>query len=214
MMATVDRSIFRKRALDKYMQRKELHVILRLVSPRMFLFLWVLLLLSVGAGAIVWSIQQPIIVQGKGVVVQPKTANGKIGKTIVVLIIIPPDQQANLKVGQPVSINIAAANITFNSTIQTIENGVMSPAAITTQLNLPIPLAQTLSGPSIVALAPVEPMSLAQTYLGSQCQAQIQIGTQSALSILPGINTIPSYMSTVQQFFTNLIQTVHNLFKQ
>ena len=51
-MASVDRSIFRKRALDKYMQRQELHVILRLVSPRMFVFLWALLLLSIGAGAL------------------------------------------------------------------------------------------------------------------------------------------------------------------
>lgn len=212
-MATVDRSIFRKRALDKYMQKQELHVILRLVSPRMFMFLWVLLLLAFGAGALVWSIQQPVTIQGKGVVVQPKAANGKNGKAIVVLIIIPPDQQANLKVGQPVSINISSANITFTSTIQTVEDGVMSPAAITTQLNLPISLAQTLSGPSIVALAPVEPMSLAQTYLGSQCQAQVQIGTQSALSVLPGINTIPVYMSNIHQFFAHLAQTIHNLLK-
>ena len=43
-MATVDRSIFRKRAVEKYMQRQEMHVVLRLVSPRMFLFLWLLLL--------------------------------------------------------------------------------------------------------------------------------------------------------------------------
>ena len=213
-MATVDRSIFRKRALDKYMQRQELHVILRLVSPRMFLFLWALLLLAFGAGALVWSIQEPVTIQGKGVVVQPKAANGKTGKAIVVLIIIPPDQQANLKVGQPVSINISSANITFNSTIQTVEDGVMSPAAITTQLNLPIPLAQTLSGPSVVALAQVEPMSLAQTYLGSQCQAQVQIGTQSALSVLPGSNTIPSYVSKIHQFFANLAQTIHNLLKR
>ena len=66
-MASVDRSIFRKRALDKYMQRQELHVILRLVSPRMFVFLWALLLLSIGAGALVWSIQEPVVIQGKGV---------------------------------------------------------------------------------------------------------------------------------------------------
>ena len=213
-MASVDRSIFRKRALDKYMQRRELHVILRLVSPRMFVFLWALLLLFLGAGALVWSIQEPVIVQGKGVVVQPKAANGKIGKTIVVLIILPPDQQANLKVGQPVTITITSANITFTSTIQNVEAGVMSPAAITTQLNLPIPLAQTLSGPSVVALAPVEPMSLAQTYLGSQCQAQIQIGTQSALSILPGINNIPGYISTLQRLFNTTVQHIQTIFKQ
>lgn len=213
-MASVDRSIFRKRALDKYMQRQELHVILRLVSPRMFVFLWALLLLSIGAGTLVWSIQEPVIIQGKGVVVQPKAANGKNGTAIVVLIILPPAQQANLKVGQSVSITITSANITFTSTIQNVEAGVMSPAAITTQLNLPIPLAQTLSGPSVVALAPVEPMSSAQTYLGSQCQAQVQIGTQSALSILPGINTIPGDISTLHQLFNTIVQNIHTVLKR
>ena len=212
-MATVDRSIFRERAVEKYMQRKEKNVVLRLVSPRMFVFLWLLLLLAVGAGALVWSIQEPIVVQGKGVVVQPKTANGKTGQTIVVLMLLPPDQQANLKAGQPVSINITSANITFNSTIQNVEDGVMSPAAITTQLNLPVQLTQTLSGPSVVAVAPVEPMSLAKTYLGSQCQTQVQIGTQSVLSILPGFNNIPAYINTLQQFFNNAVQNVQNLFK-
>jgi hypothetical protein len=212
-MATVDRSIFRKRALDKYMQRQEQNVVLQLVSPRMFVFLWALLLLAVGAGYLVWSIQEPIVVQGKGVVVQPKTANGKTGQAIVVMILLPPDQQANLKVGQPISINITSANITFTSTVQTIEAGVMSPAAITTQLNLPVQLTQTLSGPSVVAVAPVEPMSLAKTYLGSQCEAQVQIGTQSVLSVLPGYNSISAYWNVLQQFFDTSVQKVQNIFK-
>ncbi|MBV9390769.1 MAG: hypothetical protein JO011_13600 [Ktedonobacteraceae bacterium] len=209
-MATVDRSIFRKRAIEKYMQRQEMHVVLRLVSPRMFVCLWALLLLAVCAGALVWSIQEPILVQGKGVVVQPKTNKGKTAQKIVVLLLLPPDQLANLKAGQPVSITIASANITFNSSIQNVEDGVMSPAAVTTQLNLPVQLTQTLSGPSIVAVAPVEPMSLAKTYLGSQCQAQVQIGTQSALSILPGFNNLPEYIDALHQIFDSITQTIHN----
>jgi len=210
-MAALDRSIFRKRAIEKYMQRREMHVILRLVSPRMFVFLWMLLLLSVGAGVLVWSIQEPIVVQGKGVVVQQKDKNVKTGQRIVVLLLLPPDQQANLKVGQAVTISIASTNISFNSTIENIEAGVMSPAAISTQLNLQLPLAQTISGPSIVATTSVEPMSLAQTYLGSQCQAQVQIGSQSALSLLPGVSNLPRYISDLLNFFANLPQNFKNL---
>lgn len=210
-MATVDRSIFRKRAVEKYMQRQEMHVVLRLVSPRMFVFMWMLLLLAVGAGTLVWSIQEPILVQGKGVVVQPKAANGKVGQAIVVLLLLPPDQQANFKTGEPVTITIASSNITFNSTIQNVEAGVMSPAAVTTQLNLPVQLTQTLSGPSVVATAPVQPMSLAKTYLGSQCQVRVQIGMQSVLAILPGFNAIPQYTTPVIQFFNGLIQQIQNI---
>lgn len=215
-MAVLDRSIFRQRAIDKYMQRREINVILRLVSPRMFTFLWILLLLTVAAGGLVWSIQEPITVQGKGIVAMPKTAAGTKAQGIVVLLLFSPDQQANLKVGLPVTINIATptATITFNTSIRTIETGVMSPVAINTQLNLQQTLAPTISGPSIVAIAPVEPMSLAQTYLGSQVQAQVQIGSQSALSMLPGYSTVLQFFNTLPGNLNSLWQNISHLFNR
>lgn len=177
---------------------------MRLVSPRVLLSLWLLLLLAVGGGVLVWSIQEPVLVQGKGLVVQGKAMQGKNMQGIIVLLLFPPDQQANLKVGQPVSINITTANITFNSTIQTIEAGVMSPETISTQINSRLPLAMTISGPSVVAIAPVEPMSLAQTYLGSQSQVQVQVGMRSVLSLLPGYDTIAQFFGTIRGFIGNI----------
>lgn len=212
-MAGIDRSIFRQRAIDKYVQRRELHVILRLVSPPMFVFLWVLLLLTVCAGVLVWSIQQPILVQGKGVVVQQKMNNTQ---RVIVLLLLPPDQQANLKVGQPVSVTIASTGMTFKSSIETVEDGVMSPAAISTQVNLQLPLAPTIAGPSIVAIAPVQPTSQASTYVGSQCQVQVQIGSQSALSLLPGFNNVPQILNNfhIPAIFNGVAQNFNKIFKR
>ena len=185
------------------MQRQEEHVVLRLVSPRMFLSLWLLLLLAVSGGVLVWSIQVPVMVQGKGLVVQPEAKDGKNAQAGTVLLFFSPDQQANVKAGQPVRITITSANITFNSTIQTIEAGVMSPEEISTQFNSRLPLVQTLSGPSVVAIAPVEPMSVIQTYLGSQCQVQVQIGSRSALSLLPGYSNVTN---TIDRFVKRIWQ--------
>jgi hypothetical protein len=212
-MAALDRSIFRERAIEKYRQRRELNVILRLVSPPMFMFLWMLLLLAVCAGVLVWSIQEPILVQGKGLVVQQKVNNKQ---RVIVLLLLPPAQQANLKVGQPVSITINSTNTTFNSSIETIEDGVMSPAAISTQVNLQIPLAPTISGPSVVAIAPVEPMSLAPTYVGSQCQVQVEIGSQSALSLVPGFNDIAKFFNNtnIPKIFNGVVQNLNALLKR
>lgn len=211
-MASSNRSIFRERAIEKYVQKQELNVVLRLVSPPIYKFLWALLLLSVCAGALVWSIQEPVIAQGKGIVVQQKATTAKNGQNIVVLLLLPTDQQGNVKVGQPVTVSIATSNITFHTTITSVEAGVMSPAAISTQINLQISQAQILSGPAIVALAPVEPMSLAMAYLGSQCQVQVQVGTESALSMLPGTDTLPQRISSIIttakgyfQYFTHLL---------
>jgi len=205
-MAGIDRSIFRERAIEKYMRRREIHVILRLVSPPMFIFLWVLLLLAIVGGVLIGLIQVPQLVQGKGIVVQvQQKVNNKATQEIVVLLLLSPDQQENIEAGQPVSINIATANITFNSTIGTVQKTVMSPMDIRTQYNVPAALAQTISGPSVVASATVQPASLAKTYLGSQCTVQVKIGSQSALSLVPGVETVPQYLDVAHKFFNNLI---------
>jgi hypothetical protein len=205
-MAVLDRSIFRERAVEKHIQKRERHVILRLVSPPMFVFLWVLLALSVTGGSLVWTIQEPVVVQGKGVVVEQNAANPKTARKIIVLLLLPTNQQANLKVGQPVRIMIGS-NIIFNSTIDQVEKDVMSPTAISSKYTAQAaPLAQTLSGPSVVATAAVEPMSQAQTYLGSQCQAQIQIGSESIVTMLPGVDNLSPLFSTIPQQW-------HRLFK-
>ncbi len=208
-MASLDSSIFRKRAIEKYMRRKEMHVILRLVSPPMFLFLWVLLLLAVCGGVLVALIQVPVLAPGKGIVVQQvmqqKVNTKQNAQQIIVLLLLSPDQQKNLKAGQPVSISIMAANITFNSTVENVQPMVMSPTDIRNQYNLSVPLAQTISGPSMVASATVQPASLAKTYLGSECDVQVKIGSQSVLSLVPGIDNFSGYLANARKFFNNLL---------
>ncbi len=185
------------------MRKQEKHVVLRLVSPRMFFSLWLLIILAISGGALVWSIQEPVLIQGKGLVVQTKTT-GKTAPKIVVLLLFSPDQQSSLKAGQPVTITITNASMTFTSSIQTVEAGVMSPAAIGTQINVQLPLVQTLSGPAVVALAPVEPTAQAQTYLGSQCQVEVQIGSRSALSLLPGYSNADQLFRTARSFVQHI----------
>jgi hypothetical protein len=207
-MAALDQSIFRQRAVEKHIQKRERHVILRLVSPPMFVFLWALLVLSIAGGVLVWTIQEPVVVQGKGVVVQQNAANTKTAQKIIVLLLLPTDQQAKLKVGQPVRITIGS-NIIFNSTINQVENDVMSPTAISSKYTAQAaPLAQTLAGPAVVATAAVEPMSQAQTYLGSQCQAQIQIGSESIVSMLPGSDNVSPLFSQWSTFITQQWQRI------
>ncbi len=183
-MASLENSIFRKDALEKYFQKRERDKILRLVSPPMFVFLWILLLFSLGVSVLAWTLQEPITIQGEGVVVQQGAGTGKAEQKIMVVLLLPPDQQEYVKVGQPVRIAITSSNITFNSIIGQVAPGIMSPVAINAMLNAQgVSLAQSLSGPALVAAAPVEPESEAQTYLlGSRCQIRVQIGSRSALS--------------------------------
>ncbi len=87
----------------------------------------------------------------------------------------------------------------------------MSPTDIRTQFNVAAPLSQAISGPSVVAIAPVQPASLGHTYLGSQCESQVKIGSQSALTFVPVLNNFPSYLNNVRNTFDAIRKEVSNL---
>ena len=77
-MPTLDRSIFRERAIEKYMRRQEINVVLRLVSPRVSIFLWALCLLFFAAGVLAWSIQTPVVASGQGLVIQQNANKSRV----------------------------------------------------------------------------------------------------------------------------------------
>ena len=198
-MTDPTRSIFRQRAIAKYVQRQERQVMLRQISPPVFGFLWLLLLLLVGAGVFVWSMQVPLFIQSKGIVVQQKAKQGKGQQTTVVLLLLPPDQQAKLKVGQPVRVMIASTTVTFTGVIEHIEAGAMSPAAINAQFHVQIPQAQASSGPYIVATVPVGSATQTQVHPGSICQAQVQTGSANVFSLLPGFSNFPKLFNAISR---------------
>src|SRR5579885_2489792 len=177
-MTDPTRSIFRQRAIAKYVQRQERQVMLRQISPPVFGFLWLLLLLLVGAGVFVWSMQVPLFIQSKGIVVQ---------------------QKAKLKVGQPVRVMIASTTVTFTGVIEHIEAGAMSPAAINAQFHVQIPQTQASSGPYIVATVPVGSATQTQVHPGSICQAQVQTGSANVFSLLPGFSNFPKLFNAISR---------------
>lgn len=212
-MPALDRSIFRERAIEKYMRRQEINVVLRLVSPRVSVFLWALCLLFFAAGVLAWSIQTPVVASGQGLVIQ-QNAN-RVNQTVV-LLLLPTNQLPNLRVGQSVSVTINAMSASFNSTIQNIEPAVMSPNDIKTKFNVPASLSQVITGPFAVAIANVVPASQASTYLGSESQVTVQVGSESALSMLPGVgdtlNNVENKITSMP-VFSNLLNKVNSLIK-
>src|SRR6266568_1665751 len=212
-MPALDRSIFRERAIEKYMRRQEINVVLRLVSPRVSVFLWALCLLFFAVGVLAWSIQTPVVASGQGIVIQ-QNAN-RVNQTVV-LLLLPTNQLPNLRVGQSVSVTINAMSASFNSTIQNVEPKVMSPNDIRTQFKVPASLAQVVTGPFAVAIANVVPASQAATYLGSESQVTVQVGSESALSMLPVVgdtlNNVENKI-TSSPVFSNLLNKINSLIK-
>ena len=68
-MNQANRSIFRKEAIEEYIHEQENKVLLKFVSPRLFLCLWVILGLLSGLGVWLCFAEVPILVSGRGMII-------------------------------------------------------------------------------------------------------------------------------------------------
>jgi hypothetical protein len=193
MMAAWERSIFREQAIKKYIQRQEQSVLLRVISPPAFVFLWILLLLFLGMGILIWSVQVPITVAGQGVVSEGGTEGetaGQEGQEVVAVLFLPPGQQAGLRVGQLANVSIGTSQISLTGIIEHVATDLISPSEARTRFKLQGEFAQLITGPSVMVTIRIGPASSAHIYVGSLCSAQMQVGSQNVLSLLPGLQQI------------------------
>lgn len=198
-MAFSERSIFRESAIKKYLQRQEQGVLLRVISPPAFALLWIVLLLLLGASVLAWAIEVPISAIGQGVIVQQTadggttdgtTAAGQNVQEVVAALFFSPDQQGSLHQGQSVTMNVGLTSSSLTGSIARVETGVISPQEARQRFNLQGALTQVVTGPSVLVLVDIGPVSSAHGYVGSVCAAQVRIGSQRVLSLLPGFKQL------------------------
>lgn len=178
-----NRAIFRESAIQRYIQRRDKDVLPRLVRPRFFLFLWILLVLVLLAGILIWSIRIPVYTAAPGVL-RPDETTGQLQ----VLLFVSADQQSFVHVGQTVQLQIGASGPQLHLTITSVTSQVLSPAQIRATYALNNPLGLVVSQPAVVALVTIQAGSSLQGYAGSLVSAEIQVSTRSALSLVPGLN--------------------------
>jgi hypothetical protein len=97
----------------------------------------------------------------------------------------PPAQAQNLHKGAPIHMSIGLSGQQVSSQITSIEPGVMSPAALRLLFHLEnasLPVNQ----PSTVVLVKLD-TAFAAAYAGSTLTANVQVGSQSLISLLPGV---------------------------
>lgn len=178
-MAMSKRGIFRNKALKYYQQSQERDILPRFVAPPVFLFLWILLGLLLASTVLAWLARVPTSVTGSGVVLDQKQAPSNASGAVAALF-LPATSSGLVRPGQPVQVQIGA-DVPLTTTILTVEPGVKSPSEIRATY------AQVIAEPSVVVLIGLGPGISAQVYAGSLLQAQVQVGSQRILSLLPGI---------------------------
>ncbi|WP_151755110.1 hypothetical protein [Dictyobacter vulcani] len=183
------RSIFREKAVERYQQKHEQGVLLHVAYPPALIFFWIFLLALFGAAGFALSIQVPVVIQGQGIIVEQKVA-GQSAKTAVAELFFSPHQRAGLHPGQAVVVNIGSTPTRVTGIVEQVDATLISPDQARSRYKLQGGLAQVIVEPSFTVTISIGSAASSSVYAGSLCSAQIQTGSQSVLSLLPGFNQL------------------------
>jgi len=186
-MTTSKRTIYRRSAVQHYLQRRERDVLPRFVSPPIFFFLWVLLGLLLMAGALAWFSRLPVQAFGVGIIIEPEKAS----EGAVVLVFAPADQRAKLRPGQTVHLQLSPKE-QISSQVASVEPGITSPAEARQRYGLKDGLALAITKPSAVFKVKLAPDFSLHNYAGSVLPVEVETGSRRLISLLPGLASLSS----------------------
>lgn len=175
-MTNSPRSIFREDAVRRYLEGREKSILPRLVSPRTFIYLWLLLGLLSVSSFIAWFTKVPMYASGKAIVVRLSN------QRIVVATFFEPQHLSSLRKTKKLFLNFDARS-ELTTAILAVEPEIISPDTIQKRFAL-----KQIARPSAVAIAQLKPIPEnlpATAYLGSVGHAKAEVGSQRIISLLP-----------------------------
>lgn len=184
MISEPKSAIFRKEAVERYLQNREKSILPRFVAPSTFLFLWGLLILFLGALLLAWVGQVPVYVAAPGVVLDPGRSGSGNSDEAIALLFVPYSPSLHLYVGQVVQVQLGEAGTQVTGRLQAIDQHVLSPAQIHQRYQLGI------NSPSLALHVALQTHLSGQLYAGSAVLAQVQIGSHRLFSLFPVVDTL------------------------
>lgn len=190
-MKPEQKSIFREKARQLYLQHKQKLVVLRLVQPKLFPYFWAFLALLLALAFLAWNTQVPVLYSGLGFVLEEAE-----GGRMKILALLPPETQARIAPGQPLTVRERGKRQTplLVLEIQRVEAEILSPDAIRRTFSLDPALGGQIEGPAVVASSPVDAAAQQRVdfhrYAGSTMSVEVQVGTRRVLGLVPGLRTL------------------------
>lgn len=184
-------SIFRAAAVRRYMQGREESVFPRLVSPRTFAYLWILLGLLVGSGLVAWFAQVPVYASGQAIVADQDDGFRYTDDEVVLVAFLPPEYCP--QVGQNLLLQFDATGERLSREIIAIEPRISSPNAARERFGLEGNTALAITRPAIVVIARFEPLPTdlpTLAYVGSVYRVDVKIRSRRVISLLPLIGQL------------------------
>jgi hypothetical protein len=187
-MEDAGRPIFRADAVRRYIDSREESVLPRLVSPRIFVFLWLLFGLLAAGGFVAWLAHVPVYASGPGVVVDWTSNASPNPDGVGVVAFVPPEHLPRLRAGQPLFLELGDGRERVRTPIVAVEPTVISPEAARRRFALGAAAAPQITQPAAAAIArwTAPPTGLAaSSYVGSVYHADIEVGSQRVISLVP-----------------------------
>ncbi|PSB45904.1 hypothetical protein, partial [Chamaesiphon polymorphus] len=189
-----NRSIFRSDAIRRYAASREEVVLPRWISPSSFLYLWLLLGSLFGGIFLAWYAKVPVFATGKATIVRlpARTSGGR--EEVVIAAFFPARTRSQLQPHQPLRLHFEGiSSLDRSSGLRlTAKPEIRSPEDIRTQFGLATSTALQIDRPVVMAIVPLDPAVLdlpTTAYIGSTGTAEIVVGSQRLLSLLPWIGS-------------------------
>jgi hypothetical protein len=184
------RSIYRDKAIQKYIEKREKDILPHFVAPPVFLFLWILLGLLLAAGILAWFAQVPTYLAGSGIILEQQSSTTSGPREATALIFFPAASVSQLRAGLPVQVQLGSTGPALTTKIDQVEPGILSPSAARTHYALNGSVSQLITQPVVAVEAKLGSPISDQMYAGSVVSAQVQVGSQRVLSLLPGFEQL------------------------
>ena len=175
-------SIFRKEAVEKYLQNREKTILPRFVAPPVFLFCWCLLAIFLCTGLLTWFGEVPVYVAGEGMVLNPAVPSSGDSAGARALIFVPYSSALQLHAGQRVQLQFAGQASQLTSTVQIADRTLLSPQEVRQRYQF------VISQPSVAITVDLGSHFSARVYAGSVVLAQVEVGSRRLLSLLVGFD--------------------------
>ncbi len=179
-------TIFRPEALRRHLSRRDQAVFPKLASPRIFMFLWLLLGFLLTGAFLVWLTRVPVYAAARAVVVPKQTSNPQEGRDVVMLVFSAPQNLSLLKVGQKVFIKTTEGTEQMRGSLFAVEPQVLSVQAVRDRYEVDI--ASQVQGATAVAMARFEKLPedpLLSNYPSGHYPVKIEVGTNRAVTFFP-----------------------------
>jgi hypothetical protein len=173
------RRIFRDSALEAYRRRTNKDVVPRLVTGPIAACFWLLLAMLVGAALLAWAVRVPAYVP----------ASGKLERDTRAVLFVPPDEAARVRPGQPVRGQIGSSGRYVRGAVERVATDVVGPDLARARYRF-ADASDVVMQPSIpVAVRLAEDLPR-RAYAGSRLTAQVEVGSERLLALLPGLGEL------------------------